>query len=105
MQVEAMIWTQTDQFTTEVEGSNGFDLVLENERILGYNVMEWKGSLTANIVDRMSIDCRSHFELRSRVRLREQAVGVAIRTNFTLSNASSLSNFPWVQPTMLVRVP
>ena len=105
MLVEAMLFTQADQFLTTVQSSLDFDQVLANNRILGYAVMEWNMdgySVTSSL---STVRCRKHFEPKSRVRLREQAVGVAIRTNFDIANAASEANFPWVQPTMLVRVP
>ncbi len=104
MLVEAMVWTQNDTFVSHVTDSATFDSVLQNQRILGYGVMDYTGARdVTGAINQMSL--HRTFEPRVKVKIREMAVGVAIRTNFGLGNASSLANFPWVQPTLLVRVP
>ncbi len=102
MLVEYMVFTQSDQFAVLVDSDASFDLTLQNERILGYGVMDWKG-IDAGV--NMAIQCRAEVAPKSKFSLREKAIGVAIRTNFFIGIDESLSNFPWVQPTMLVRTP
>lgn len=111
MMVEAMIWTQPDQYVPLVTTTTSFDEVLENQRILGYEVMKWDvipgvtyGSGGADD-PKLIIKCRSHFEPKSRVKLREQSLCVAFRTNMNLGHGEVGASFPWVQPTMLVRQP
>lgn len=104
MHVEALLFMQSDQFTTLITGSLAFDDVLENQRILGYGVMPFNGADdTTGAQNQISLQMQ--FEPKVKIRLREQSIGVAIRTNFNLGDASSLSNFTFVQATMLVRVP
>ncbi len=110
MLVEAMIYTQEDQFAAEVVNSSTFDTTLANNRVLGYSVMHWNMDTqiffgAAAVNPRSSIRCKAHIEPKSRVKLREKSVCVAIRTNMDVGNAAVLATFPWVQPTMLVRVP
>ncbi len=106
MLVEAIIWTQTDQFVTHINSGAAFDDVLTNQRILGYGVMDFHpGMARSDASVRQTISLHKQFEPRSKVRLREKSIGVAIRTNFNLGDASSLANFAWVQPTMLLRQP
>ncbi len=105
MLVEAMLFTQSDQFASLVTDSVSFDSVLNNERILGYGIMDYQGQISSLVNSRQQVAIHRTFEPKVRVRLREAAVGVAIRTNFDVANSAELSNFPWVQPTMLVRVP
>lgn len=111
MLVEAMVFTQEDQFVSTVTDTTTFDTVLENNRILGYQVMEFSlytgvyyGSTAINTV-RTQCHCHAHFEPKSRVKLRERSVAVAYRTNMDIAHGSIEATFPWVQPTMLVRVP
>ncbi len=104
MHVEAMVFMQSDQFATVITGSLAFDDVLENQRILGYGVMDYTGSNdTVNAQNQIAL--HRVFEPKSRIRLREQAIGVAIRTNFNLGISQSLANFNYVQATMLIRQP
>lgn len=110
MLVEAMVSVQPDQYGVLVTDSLSFDTVLENQRIIGYNVMDW--DMTSQVyfgadelAPRSQIRCRSHFEPKSKVRLRETAVSVAIRTNMDIGDPAVTAVFPWVQPTMLVRIP
>ncbi len=104
MHVEALLFMQSDQFATVITGSLAFDDVLENQRILGYGVMDYTGSDDTTGAQNQ-IALHRVFAPRSRIRLREQAIGVAIRTNFNLGDASSLANFNYVQATMLIRQP
>ncbi len=95
MHVEAMVFMQSDQFATVITGSLAFDDVLENQRILGYGVMDYTGSNdTVNAQNQIAL--HRVFEPKSRIRLREQAIGVAIRTNFNLGISQSLANFNYV---------
>ncbi len=104
MHVEAMVFMQSDQFATVITGSLAFDDVLENQRILGYAVMDYTGSNdTVNAQNQIAL--HHVFEPKSRIRLREQAIGVAIRANFNLGISQSLANFNYVQATMLIRQP
>lgn len=111
MIVECMLYTQSDQFVSIVTGDQSFDLALENERILGYEIMKW--DMTSGVLfnsatvtaPRHQIRCRFKFEPRSRVKIREKSVAIAIRTNMDEQNSSIQATFPWVQPTFLVRVP
>ncbi len=104
MHVEALLFMQSDQFATVITGSLAFDDILENQRILGYGVMDYTGSDdTTGAQNQIAV--HRVFEPKSRIRLREQAIGVAIRTNFNLGDASSLANFNYVQATMLIRQP
>lgn len=105
MLVEAMVFLQPDQFAPLVVSSATFNQTLQNQRILGYSLMEWDMSDTVTSVTRVQVRCNKHFEPKSRVRLREQSVAVAIRTNFDVSDASILSTFPSVAQTFLVRQP
>lgn len=108
MLVEAMVFTQEDQFATLVTDSTSFESVLENNRILGYEMMSWNMSevyAPTPATPRQQVRCRSTFAPKSRVRLREKSVAVAIRTGFNVGSSQILATFPWVQPTMLVRVP
>lgn len=111
MLVETLIFTQDDQFTTIVTNTATFDDALENQRVLGYEVAKFHMSTpvffaTADETKpRIQVSCRSDYEPKVRVRLREKAVAVAIRTNMDLANVAIESTFVWTQPTMLVRVP
>ncbi len=105
MHVEALLYMQSDQFAPLITTSAVFDDVLENQRILGYGVMPYSPTGNSSGSTRSGLAVHMSFEPKSKIRLREQAIGVAIRTNFDLGNASSLSNFTFVQATMLVRVP
>ncbi len=102
---EMMIYTQSDQFTTFVDSSANFDAMLDNQRILGYAIANWSVNSVQSTGGRHSIKSRFDFEPKSRVMLREKSVGVAIRTNMDIGDTAILSTFPWVQATMLVRVP
>ncbi len=102
--VEAMIFTQDDQFISTVSDTASFDVVLRNNRILGYSIMQFELGQTSSTL-RTQVKCRAHMEPKVKVKLREKALGVAIRTNFNVGDASVDATFPWVQPTMLVRVP
>ncbi len=104
MLVEYMIWTQSDQFITGVTGDSTFDLTLQNERILAYGTFDFNHEIAVNAA-LINISLTTTLEPRSKVKLREKSVGIAIRANFDLGDASSLSNFVFVQPTMLVRNP
>lgn len=104
MLVEAMVHTQSDQFASLVTGSLAFDTVLENQRILGYGVMPYDGSDDTTSAQNQ-IAVHRTFEPKSRIKIREMAIVVAIRTNFNLGDASSLANFNYVQAIMLIRVP
>ncbi|MFQ1042890.1 hypothetical protein [Gilliamella sp. CG16] len=105
MLVEAMVFTQEDQFTTLVANTTEFDLTLRNNRILGYGVMDYTHQTGARTASVQQMDLNITFEPKTRVKLREKSLGVAVRGNFNLGNAASLANFVWCQPTMLVRVP
>lgn len=77
MFVEAMVYMQDDQFAPLITGSLAFDDVLENQRILGYGVMQWGGAASVTTaVNQMNL--QRTFEPKSRIRLREQSIGVAI---------------------------
>ncbi len=104
MLVEGLVHTQSDQFASLITGSLAFDTVLENQRILGYGVMSYDGSddVTSG---RNQIAVHRTFEPKTRIKIREMAIAVSIRTNFNLGDASSLANFNYVQATMLIRVP
>lgn len=103
MHFEMMMWVQSDQFASIVVNGSTFDDVLANERILGYAVADFSVDRVAG--SQVMMSCRQTFAPRTKVRLREAAVGVAMRGNFDVADASVLSTFPWVQPTMLVRQP
>ncbi len=108
--VEYMIWTQSDQFVVHPLTSALFDLTLENERVLAYGVMDVTTTPSGGVGPggagtRQNYQLHHKAEPKVKVKLRERALGVAIRTNFDLADASVLSIIPWVQPTMLVRVP
>ncbi len=111
MLVEAMLFTQDDTFATTVTDTTTFDAILENNRILGYEVMKWDMAAGTDYVTntltagQSQVRCRAEIAPKSRVKLREKSVGMAIRTNFDTANAAVLSIFPWVQATMLVRIP
>ena len=107
MLVEALLFTQDDQFNNIITNNTNFDITLNNSRILGYQVMEWNMSdVTFNDASvQQQVRCRAHFEPKTKTRLREKSLACAIRTNMDTGNADVLSTFPWVQPTMLVRNP
>lgn len=105
MLVEAMVFLQNDQFATLVTDSTSFDVVLENQRILGYALMEWRMDVSTTGGERMQINCTKEFTPKTRIMLREQSVAVAIRGNFDSSDASVLATFPSVAQTFLVRQP
>ncbi len=104
MLVEGLVHTQSDQFASLITGSLAFDTVLENQRILGYGVMPFDGADDTTSAQNQ-IAVHRTFEPKSRIKIREMAIAVAIRTNFNLGDASSLANFNYVQATMLIRVP
>ncbi len=105
MHVEVMLWSQTGQFTSLVSSSTTFDTVLEKQRILGYQVMDFQGARAPIINSRQSIAVHAVFEPKTKVALREKSLGVAIRTNFDLGDSEVISNFNYVQATMLITVP
>ncbi len=102
---EAMVWTQSDQFATLAQDSTSFDTVLENERILGYAVMEFVPQNLFVTSTRISQSMHHIFEPKVRVKLREKSLAVAIRVNVNQASVTIEANFPWCQPTMLVRLP
>lgn len=105
MLVEVMVFLQNDQFASLVTDSTSFDTVLENQRILGYEIMEWNMDQSVATTTRLQIRCRSDIQSKTKVRMREQSVGVALRTNFDVANAAVLSTFPSVGQTFLVKTP
>lgn len=112
MLIEAMVYVQDDQFVPTVDSSASFDTALENNRILGYEVMKhtitpqvYFGSTTPLEEPRIQISCRSVFTPKTRVKIRERSICVAIRGNFNSADASIRSTFPYFQSTFLVRVP
>ncbi len=105
MLVEAMLFVQNDQFATLVTSSATFDTVLENQRILGYGLMDWNVDDTSDNATRFQIRCGIKFEPKSRVKIREQSLCIAIRTNFNIAASESISNFPSVGHTFLIKQP
>ncbi len=104
MLVEGLVFTQSDQFVVIVNNSATFDTTLQNQRVLGYGVMDWDGT-TDGRQTRIQLATHITFEPRSRVALREKALGVAIRTNMNLGNDSILATLNFFQSTILLRVP
>ncbi len=105
MLVEAMVFLQPDQFATLVTDSTTFNTTLENQRILGYAIMEFNMDQSVATTTRFQIRCDKMFGPKTKVRMREQSVSVAIRTNFDVGNAAVLSTFPSVGQTFLIRQP
>ncbi len=105
MLVEAMVFLQNDQFASLVNDTASFDTVLQNQRILGYEIMEWNMDQSVATTTRLQIRCGSHIEPKTTVKMREQSVGVAIRTNFDVGDAAVLSTFPSVGQTFLIKTP
>lgn len=104
MNVEGLIFTQSDQFVSVITNSTTFDTTLQNQRIMGYGVMPWSEFGDAR-QSKIHISTEINFEPKSKVALREMALGVAIRTNMNLANASILATFNYFQSTILLRVP
>ncbi len=104
MLVEGMVYTQSDQFITIVDSTTTFGTTLNNQRILGYGVCPWSKMEDARQT-RIHISTEITFEPKSRVMLREKAIGVALRTNMNLANDAILATSNFFQSTILLRVP
>ncbi len=104
MLVEGMLFSQSDQFVVIVDSTTTFDTTLRNQRIMGYGVMPWSQMNDARQT-RIHISTEITFEPRSRIALREKALGVAIRTNMNLANDAILATSNFFQSTILLRVP
>lgn len=105
LMIEYMVWTQEDDNLNEVTSGSTFDSVLENNRILAYGVMPYLNQTTAVSSALQQGGASVKLDLKSKVRLREKAVGAAIRANFAFGDVSSLANFNFFQGTFLVRTP
>lgn len=103
---EYMMWVQTDQYGSLVNSDAAFDEVLQNQRILSYGVMDFAGAEANGLPQtRIGINVHKHMDPRTKVNLREKAIGVAMRLNAQTATATIESLLTYVQPTMLVRVP
>ncbi len=102
--VEALIHTQSNPNTPDITNSTTFNNALKRDRILGYGIMKFDAN-EAIVADQNMMDLSITFSPKTKFRLREKAVAVAIRTNFDLGNAASLANFNSCQATMLISQP
>lgn len=105
MLCDCMVFTQTDQFVFSIGDTAGFDTTLANQRILSFGTARFNGMVVSpgSVNDTVIQRVRYDFDIKSKARLAEMSIGVALRANFDLANlGNSLAS---CQTTMLVSTP
>jgi len=87
--IEVMVWDQSSEFASIVTGSASFDDVLENQRILWHKTYQ---SVTRETKDRGVLDGTCEFEVKSKVRLADRSIGLAIRLGFDVDEGTRLTD-------------
>lgn len=102
---ELLIWKQSDQFGTIVTDDASFDQTVSNQRVICNQMMMEKSPVPIPGTNDLIRVAQTRYETKSKVRLADSALGVAIRcpSNFGAGTVRGFTD--WVRPTMLISAP
>ncbi len=81
--IEVMLWVQDAAFASLVSDSASFDTTFEGQRLLHYDIMTLDyQSYVSDITDELRMGGRIKWDLKSKARLADQAIGIALRLNY-----------------------